>query len=118
MRVPIMSDQRQASGVLAAAHALIDWLERVPLALPKLVLRLGVALAFWRSGLTKLPFGNPTTLTLFSEEYRVPILPPELAAQQPQVPVYAPREEGDDALPSAISPAKPASKAAAKGKRR
>ena len=75
-----MSDQRQASGVLAAAHALIDWLERVPLALPELVLRLGVALAFWRSGLTKLPFGNPTTLTLFSEEYRVPILPPELAA--------------------------------------
>jgi putative oxidoreductase len=80
MRVPIGSDHRPAGGVAVAARSLIEWLERVPLALPELVLRLGVALAFWRSGLTKLPFGNPTTLTLFSEEYRVPILPPELAA--------------------------------------
>lgn len=80
MRVPIVSDHRPARGVVAAARSLIEWLERVPLALPELVLRLGVALAFWRSGLTKLPFGNPTTLTLFRDEYRVPLLPPEIAA--------------------------------------
>jgi putative oxidoreductase len=80
MRVPIVSDHRPTGGVVVAARSLIEWLERVPLALPELLLRLGVALAFWRSGLTKLPFGNPTTLTLFRDEYRVPLLPPEIAA--------------------------------------
>ena len=74
-----MSGLRQA-GVVAAARSIIEWLERVPVALPVLVLRLGVALAFWRSGLTKLPFGNPTVIALFRDEYRVPLLPPEFAA--------------------------------------
>jgi putative oxidoreductase len=44
------------------------------------VLRLGVADIFWRSGLTKLPLGSDTTVTLFREEYQVPLLPPEMAA--------------------------------------
>jgi len=74
-----LSGLRQA-GVVAAARSIIEWLERVPVALPVLVLRLGVALAFWRSGLTKLPFGNPTVIALFRDEYRVPLLPPEFAA--------------------------------------
>jgi putative oxidoreductase len=60
--------------------AVIGWLDRVPVALPALVLRLGVALVFWRSGLTKLPFGSDATIMLFEQEYRVPILPPALAA--------------------------------------
>lgn len=58
----------------------IDLLERIPIALPTLVLRLGVANVFWRSGLTKLPFGSDTTITLFREEYQIPLLPPEMAA--------------------------------------
>ena len=66
--------------VVSAGRSIIDRLERVPIALPALVLRLGVALVFWRSGLTKLPFGNPAVITLFREEYRVPLLPPELVA--------------------------------------
>jgi putative oxidoreductase len=65
---------------VGAVRSIIFRLEQVPLALPELVLRLGVALVFWRSGLTKLPFGNLSTLALFREEYRVPLLPPELAA--------------------------------------
>jgi len=60
--------------------ATIDLLEWIPLALPALVLRLGIALVFWRSGLTKLPLGNDMTIMLFEEEYRVPILSPALAA--------------------------------------
>ena len=68
------------AGVVGAGRFIIDLLERVPAALPALVLRLGVALVFWRSGLTKLPLGNPTVIALFREEYRVPLLPPELAA--------------------------------------
>jgi len=55
-------------------------LERVPAAVPELIMRLGVALVFWRSGQAKLPFGNDTVLTLFREEYKLPLLPPELAA--------------------------------------
>ena len=49
------------------------------MALPAFVLRLGVALAFWRSGNVKLASWN-STLQLFADEYRVPVLPPELAA--------------------------------------
>ena len=65
---------------VGAVRAIIFRLEQIPMALPELVLRLGVALVFWRSGLTKLPFGNISTLALFQEEYKVPLLPPELAA--------------------------------------
>lgn len=68
------------TGLLAAYRAVFLWLDRVPVALPVLVMRIGVALVFWRSGQAKLPFGNDTVITLFREEYRVPLLPPELAA--------------------------------------
>ena len=61
------------------ARSVIDRLEQVPVALPALVLRLGVALAFWRSGNVKLASWN-STLQLFADEYRVPVLPPEIAA--------------------------------------
>jgi putative oxidoreductase len=61
------------------ARTVIARLEQVPLALPELVLRLGVALAFWRSGNVKIASWG-TTLQLFANEYRVPLLPPELAA--------------------------------------
>jgi putative oxidoreductase len=74
-----LAELRQA-GFVTVARSIIDGLERIPVALPALVLRLGVALAFWRSGLTKLPFGNDTVIALFREEYRVPVLPPEIAA--------------------------------------
>jgi putative oxidoreductase len=65
---------------VGVVRSVIFRLEQIPVALPELVLRLGVALVFWRSGLTKLPFGNIATVALFQEEYRVPLLPPELAA--------------------------------------
>jgi putative oxidoreductase len=60
-------------------RAVIARLEAVPLAVPALVLRLGVALAFWRSGNVKIASWE-STLQLFANEYRVPLLPPELAA--------------------------------------
>jgi putative oxidoreductase len=61
---------------LVAARAL---LERVPLSLVQLVGRLAIAGVFLRAGLQKLD-GWETTLALFREEYRVPVLPAELAA--------------------------------------
>lgn len=54
-------------------------LERVPLSLVQLVGRLAIAGVFLRAGMQKLA-GWETTLALFREEYRVPVLPPELAA--------------------------------------
>jgi len=61
------------------ASFVIRLLEAVPVALPALLLRLGVALAFWRSGNVKIASWS-STLQLFANEYRVPLLPPELAA--------------------------------------
>ena len=42
-------------------------------------IRLYVSKVFFLSGLTKIRDWD-TTLTLFQEEYRVPVIPPELAA--------------------------------------
>jgi putative oxidoreductase len=53
----------------------LSWLQ--PLVL--LAARLYVAKAFFLSGLTKLRDWE-TTLFLFTDEYKVPLLPPELAA--------------------------------------
>jgi putative oxidoreductase len=54
-------------------------LESVPYALLAIPLRLAVATVFWDSGTTKLANWD-TTLALFRDEYRVPVLPPEIAA--------------------------------------
>jgi putative oxidoreductase len=54
-------------------------LERVPVAIPQLLFRSGMGLVFWRSAQSKLASWD-TTILLFQEEYRVPLLPPEIAA--------------------------------------
>lgn len=57
----------------------IGWLERVPYTLLALPLRLAVATVFWNSAMTKLANWD-AALELFREEYRVPLLAPEVAA--------------------------------------
>jgi putative oxidoreductase len=59
--------------------ALVARLERFPLAILQLLFRVSVAAVFWNSGLTKLASWR-TTIVLFRDEYKVPALPPELAA--------------------------------------
>jgi len=54
-------------------------LEGVPYAALALALRSAIATVFWNSALTKLANWE-AAVTLFVEEYRVPVLPPELAA--------------------------------------
>ena len=54
-------------------------LDRVPYALIAIPLRFAVATVFWNSAMSKLANWE-TTLSLFTEEYNVPLLPPELAA--------------------------------------
>lgn len=59
--------------------AVLAGLERVPLSLFQLLFRIGVGGVFWHSGLTKIASWQ-TTVVLFRDEYRVPLLPPEVAA--------------------------------------
>lgn len=59
--------------------ALVRWLESVPYALLAIPLRIAVATVFWNSAMTKLANWD-TAIELFRDEYRLPLLPPELAA--------------------------------------
>lgn len=54
-------------------------LERFPFALLQLFARISMAAIFWNSGLTKIASWQ-TTIVLFRDEYKVPLLPPEIAA--------------------------------------
>jgi putative oxidoreductase len=56
--------------------------ERIPYSLVALVARLAVADVFWRSGQTKVEGFHirEATFFLFRDEYKVPLLPPDLAA--------------------------------------
>jgi putative oxidoreductase len=57
----------------------LRWLDGVPYTILAIPLRLAVATVFWNSAMTKLANWN-TAVELFVEEYKVPLLPPELAA--------------------------------------
>ncbi len=59
--------------------ALLALLERFPTAILQFLFRFSVAAVFWNSGLTKIASWQ-STIVLFRDEYKVPVLPPELAA--------------------------------------
>ena len=54
-------------------------LDAVPYSLLAIPLRLAVATVFWNSAMTKLANWQ-TALTLFADDYKVPLLAPEIAA--------------------------------------
>jgi putative oxidoreductase len=58
---------------------IIRMLESVPYTLLALPLRAAVAVVFWNSAMAKLANWD-TTIALFTDEYQVPLLSPELAA--------------------------------------
>lgn len=68
-----------ASGVRGAIGRAIDALGRFPLALLQLLFRLAVASVFLKAGFNKLASWE-FTIQLFADEYKVPVLPPEIAA--------------------------------------
>jgi putative oxidoreductase len=74
-----MTMAAERPGVCRLAGAAIAALERAPLWIAELPFRAAIALVFWRSGQAKLASWD-TTLALFAEEYRVPLLPPGSAA--------------------------------------
>jgi putative oxidoreductase len=59
-----------------------SWAERIPYAAVALLARFAVASVFWRSGQTKVAGFHirEETFVLFRDEYKVPLLPPDLAA--------------------------------------
>ena len=67
------------SPMLAIVDRVVRLLDEVPYALLALPLRVAVATVFWNSAMTKLANWD-TAIELFTEEYKVPLLPPEIAA--------------------------------------
>jgi putative oxidoreductase len=68
-----------AAGLFGTVRRAIDALERVPYSVLAVPLRLAVATVFWNSAMTKLDDWN-AALSLFTDEYKLPLLPPQLAA--------------------------------------
>jgi putative oxidoreductase len=60
-------------------RAILDVLGRFPLPLLQLLFRLAIASVFLKAGLNKIASWE-TTVQLFADEYKVPVLPPDLAA--------------------------------------
>ena len=67
------------SPVLALVERVTRLLDGVPYTLLALPLRAAVATIFWNSAMAKLANWD-TTIELFTEEYKVPLLSPEIAA--------------------------------------
>jgi putative oxidoreductase len=67
------------AGLMEKVLRVRGWLEAVPYTVLALPLRAAIATVFWNSGTTKLADWN-ATLSLFADEYRVPLLPTEVAA--------------------------------------
>jgi putative oxidoreductase len=67
------------TGATARLQQGVTLLDRFPLPVLQLMFRVAIAAVFWSSGLTKIASWE-TTVTLFRDEYMVPVLPPELAA--------------------------------------
>jgi putative oxidoreductase len=64
---------------LALTARVVRSLDQVPYAVLALPLRAALAVVFWNSAMAKLANWD-TTIALFTDEYQVPLLPPELAA--------------------------------------
>ena len=72
-------DITSGSGLAGQLQTARTLLGRFPAPLLDLLLRSGIALVFWKSGMAKLANWD-LTVALFAEEYRVPLLSPEVAA--------------------------------------
>ena len=70
---------RPSSMLPTMCASMAGQLNRIPYAWLALPLRFAVATVFWNSGMTKLANWD-TALSLFADEYQLPLLPPEIAA--------------------------------------
>lgn len=70
---------RSASRNRRLVERALALLDSVPYSLLAVPLRFAVATVFWRSAMAKLA-NFDTAIALFTDEYKVPLLPPEFAA--------------------------------------
>lgn len=70
------SARSNAAGVIARV---LSWLDAVPYSALAIPLRLAIATVFWNSAMTKLANWD-TAVALFVDEYKVPLIPPEILA--------------------------------------
>ncbi|PYR40319.1 MAG: DoxX family protein [Acidobacteria bacterium] len=69
----------RAFSPLAAYMRLLRLADHIPLSLVQLVARVAIAHVFWASAQSKLA-SWPVTIQLFAMEYRLPLIPPQIAA--------------------------------------
>jgi len=79
MTAAATADTRPAAAPLRLIERAVGALNRIPFSAIVLVARVATFSVFLRSGLVKLDDWN-ATLMLFRDEYKVPILPPDVAA--------------------------------------
>ncbi|MGQ0664125.1 MAG: DoxX family protein [Pseudomonadota bacterium] len=80
MTHPTMTNRAAfAGGLLVRIGAVLDLLGRFPMAILEVMFRVGVASVFFKSGLLKLDNWD-LTMSLFADEYKVPLLAPGIAA--------------------------------------
>jgi putative oxidoreductase len=65
--------------LVSAYNHILSLADRIPLSIIQLGARVAVAHVFWNSAQSKLA-SWPVTIQLFAMEYRIPVLPPEMAA--------------------------------------
>lgn len=86
----------QAGGMGHVLRQMVGWMSCIPHSLIAFVGRFSIAAVFWKSGQTKVqglsidlfsttyelgwPRLSDSARTLFAQEYRLPLIPPELAA--------------------------------------
>jgi putative oxidoreductase len=79
MTATTMNPARIDNSPLGRLERARAWARRVPLSPIELGMRLAVGATFFSSGMNKLQSFD-TAIALFRDEYRLPLLPPELAA--------------------------------------
>jgi putative oxidoreductase len=81
IRAMIMNDtvDHVRSSLIERAKNILGTLGRFPEGAFQTLFRICTASVFWTSGLTKIASWQ-TTIVLFRDEYKVPVLPPEIAA--------------------------------------
>jgi putative oxidoreductase len=77
--MPTLASSSPGRRVPALIGRIIRWLDGVPYSVLAVPLRFAVATVFWNSAMTKLANWD-TAIALFTDEYKVPLLPPEITA--------------------------------------
>jgi putative oxidoreductase len=72
------------AGLSARVGVVTAWLGRFPMSILLLAIRVGVGMVFFKAGLLKYSSWEFTVL-LFRDEYKVPVLAPELAARMAMI---------------------------------